>query len=82
MRVIEIGNAITFKYINHKGRISDRTVVVEHLHFLPDPGFGYQPGWFVTGIDVDKEEYRSFALTHIVMERDTPQQIFELMRLA
>lgn len=55
----------TFNYKNHRGEIALRTVEVQSLDFLYNPGFGYQPGWFLSGICQDKGERRSFALSHI-----------------
>lgn len=62
---------LTFKYKNYKGVVRDRTVDVQSLDFIyhpPGSEFGYQPGWFITGTDVEKQEVRSFALTHIILE--------------
>lgn len=56
---------VTFTYTNYKGVTSERTVAVECLEFLDKPGFGYQSGWFLSGIDLDKQQRRSFALPHI-----------------
>lgn len=56
---------VTFQYRNHKGSFATRRVIPRALEFIPMPGCGYQPGWFLTGHDVDKQAVRSFALTHI-----------------
>ncbi len=58
--------SILFKYKNHRGEISVRNLEVDAVEFLPAPGFGYQPGWFISGLDLDKSARRSFALSHII----------------
>lgn len=61
---------ITFKYKNYRGEVSTRTIVPDSLEFytVPDPKYGYQPGWFLSGHDQAKNARRSFALTHIILE--------------
>lgn len=54
-----------FFYTNYKGETRLRRVANPKLIYLRDPGFGYQAGWFLHGHDLDKNEMRSFALTHI-----------------
>lgn len=56
---------ITFYYKNHRGEVAERRVEVDSLEFVTNPGFGYQPGWFLSGHDLDKDARRSFALSHI-----------------
>jgi len=31
-----------------------------------NPGFDYEPGWFLSGFDTHKQARRSFALTNIM----------------
>lgn len=57
-----------FTYINHRGQQSERNVDIDSLEFHYNPGFGYQPGWFISGFDHDKADRRSFALSRIVLE--------------
>lgn len=59
-------NILTFDYVNHSGIMATRRVVPDRISFLVNPGFGYQPGWFLVGICLDKNDWRSFALTRIV----------------
>lgn len=59
---------VAFRYRNHKGVVKTRSVEVKSLDFLKEPGFGYQPGWFLTGICADKNEIRSFALCNIILD--------------
>lgn len=68
----------TFRYRNHKGEEAIRSVAVESLDFLVNPGFGYQPGWFISGICQDKLERRSFALSHIVLIDNAISQTISL----
>lgn len=58
---------VSFAYRNHRGETQARTVDVIALEFLHEPGFGYQPGWFLRGFDHDKQAERSFALCNIVL---------------
>lgn len=62
---------ITFKYRNYKGSVGYRTIEVQSLDWIAAPGFDYQPGWFISGIDEEKKVRRSFALSHIVLEKNT-----------
>ena len=57
---------VLFKYKNHRGELGIRSLDIECVEFLPDPGYGYQPGWFISGLDTDKNARRSFALSHII----------------
>lgn len=62
--------AISFRYKNHRGEITKRLVEPDSLEFLtaPDPKYGYQPGWFLSGFDMNKKARRSFALTNIILD--------------
>lgn len=63
---------VSFKYKNHRGVTSQRTVDVDSIEFIfkPNPEYGYQPCWFLTGYCHDKKARRSFALSNIVFEAD------------
>lgn len=61
---------VRFDYINHKGVRKERTVLPISLDFMFNPNYGYQPGWFLTGIDQDKNAVRSFALYNIIAKGD------------
>jgi len=63
---------LSFTYKNYKGITSDRMLDVECLEYLTNPGFDYEPGWFLTGIDVHKGERRSFSLDHIIFPPEPP----------
>lgn len=56
-----------FRYKNYRGEISNRRVAFTDLVFMTEPGFDYQPGWFVGGYDLDRKERRTFALTSIIL---------------
>ena len=72
---------ISFIYTNHKGNKRRRTITVDSIEFHRKPGYGYQPGWFVSGIDMEKRLRRSFALSHIEVE-DSLTNIFKLLDLS
>lgn len=52
----------TFEYTNHRGEVAVRTVMVERISWIDEPDFGYKPGWFATGLCLDRKAIRSFAL--------------------
>lgn len=56
---------VKFTYRNHHGQIELRTVIPEAIEFIERPEFGYQPGWFLIGQDMDRDARRSFSLSHI-----------------
>ena len=60
------GNLYIFAYKNHRGEISERRVHIHCLEYIMNPGFDYEPGWFLSGFDEHKQARRSFALTNIV----------------
>ena len=67
---------VNFQYKNHRGEIAEREVEFIGLIYVRNPGYGYQPGWFLHGICQKKQEVRSFALTHIILP-DTPFYLLE-----
>lgn len=71
---------ISFFYKNHRGEVSERFVFLDSLEWVNNPGYDYQPGWFLSGIDKDRGARRSFALTHIVLppEQDV-RKFFKLV---
>lgn len=69
---------ISFDYINHRGELRRRHVRPVSIRFNADPGYGYAPGWFLTGFDIQKEEIRDFALLNIVPGTDENKKIFDL----
>jgi len=62
-----LNNIATFQYKNHRGEIAIRSVAVDAIEFIREPGYNYQPGWFISGICQDRMQRRSFALSHIVI---------------
>jgi hypothetical protein len=61
---------VKFKYKNHRGEITPRTVDLDSIEFITKPGYGYQPGWFLSGIDQDKNARRSFSVHNIILDDD------------
>lgn len=59
---------IEFKYKTHRGTIENRSLAGPiTLEFQFNPGFGYQPGWAISGSCPEREgAKRSFFLTNIV----------------
>lgn len=72
---------IHFMYKNYKGEIKERRVKPLSLHYypVPNPKFGYQPGWFLHCEDYTGDRQgviRSFALSNIQL----PEKLFEQPR--
>jgi predicted DNA-binding transcriptional regulator YafY len=63
---------IKFNYLNHRGEVSERKVGVIGVEFNYNPNYGYQPGWFLRGFDLDKQAERSFALNRVQLP-ETPE---------
>lgn len=63
---------ITFTYSNHRGEVEKRTIIPHKLEYMPKPGFGYEPGWFLTGYCKGRKALRSFALTNIQLNAEEP----------
>lgn len=55
---------ITFLYTNWKGETAQRTVIPKYLEFTSTE-WHPKPQWILTAYDVDKEEYRGFAVKDI-----------------
>jgi predicted DNA-binding transcriptional regulator YafY len=58
---------VTFDYMTHRGTVEKRTVTVRGVDWTDNPGYNYQPGWFLTGHCHDRDAMRSFALNRIVL---------------
>ena len=54
---------VVFTYVNYKGEQSQRYVEVDAVEFLNKPGFGYQPGWFLSGWCSKAKARRSFQFS-------------------
>jgi hypothetical protein len=73
---------VSFEYLNHRGIKETRTIDVDGLEFNHDPGFDYQPGWFLSGWCHNRKQRRSFALSRITLPgREHPSKISRLMKL-
>jgi len=55
-------------YLNHRGECELRDVTPMSLDFFTRPEYGYQPGWFISGMDNNRKAVRSFALSRIIFE--------------
>lgn len=77
---------IKFMYRNHRGNISERTVRDARIiyDYSVHPEFGYvQPGWYIHGIDEEKNAGRSFALHNIVIPPDSQgAHVYQLLMVA
>lgn len=70
---------VTFKYLNHHGKLAERTVDVDSVEFVRNPGFQYQPGWFISGRCHTNNARRSFALSRIELpDNDRTYHLFHL----
>lgn len=69
-----------FKYRNHRGEVANRTIIVDAVEFIRNPGFDYQSGWFVSGHCLKKKARRSFALANIVMDTENVPPFFLLLK--
>jgi predicted DNA-binding transcriptional regulator YafY len=69
--------SIVFTYQNHKGVRSERRVKPIGVMFVSNPGFGYQPGWFLHGFCMTKMEVRSFSLSHIILPEGVKNFLLE-----
>ena len=69
---------VEFEYTNHKGNTSIRRVDIQWLTYQKKPGFGYKPGWFIDGVDIDKKLYRSFALSNINFRAEDDSEYFAI----
>jgi len=60
-----IGNRIAFEYINHRGEVNLRRIMVLGLDYGSNEWYPNDQ-WFIRGFDLDTEADRSFALDRIV----------------
>lgn len=72
---------VRFDYKNHNDKTATRNVVVDSVEYIVEPGFGYSPGWFLSGFDVDKMARRSFALDSIILPSDAKMKVWKLLQL-
>lgn len=63
-----MAQVLRFSYTNHRGETAIRRITPKMLEFQREPGYGYEPGWFLTGFDLDKHAMRSFSLSNITVE--------------
>lgn len=58
---------IEFAYRNYRGEIAVRKIEPTDLAYQPKPGYDYQPGWALSGIDLERDARRTFFLPHIIL---------------
>lgn len=67
---------IKFNYRNHREEIAKRSIIPTHVAWLDNDGireYGYEPGLFLSGYDLDKQAYRSFRFDRIIpLENNAP----------
>lgn len=63
-------NPARFHYRNYRGEESVRTVLPARLWFGTSD-YHPEPQWFLSGLDLDKNEYRDFALRDCNFTRTT-----------
>ncbi len=56
---------IQFLYKNHEGKVSLRTVIPREINFSINPNIS-EPTWLLWGHDLDKNQERSYVLSHIL----------------
>lgn len=68
VNIIIFGVVNRFVYTNHNGEVRLRRVIPMGLRFGTGPYYD-EPQWLLEGFDLDKKEYRTFALAHIAIEQ-------------
>lgn len=56
-----------FWYKNHRGEVSHRHVIPHSIRFGSTP-YHKEPQWLLETFDVQKRDYRTFALSEIYLE--------------
>lgn len=70
MKTFVTGQGVSFTYTNHRGKTSKRRVSFQGLDYGNNEWYPERQ-WFLRGIDLDKKEVRSFALSRIDGEEIT-----------
>ncbi len=75
-----------FTYTNYKGETEDREVIPVKLEYLKEPGFGYEPGWFLTCLDPSRKKdgdpgFRSFRIGSAMKPIDDVVEIGSLKQI-
>jgi len=59
-------SVVRFEYLNHRGVLEVRTVVVTGVDYGTQPEYGYvEPGFFLRGMCMDRKAPRSFYIANI-----------------
>lgn len=78
-----------FTYTNHRGETRQRKVIFYSIlyHTKPMPEYGYEPGLFLHGLDLEKDAYRTFDMSKIlppdgaqVAEISGATRVFDIQR--
>jgi hypothetical protein len=73
---------VSFNYMNHRGEIARRHVIIDAIEYITDPGYGYADGWFLSGICQTKGERRSFAFANIIQPAGSKSKVSVLTRFS
>ena len=63
MRIV-FGQLTTFTYTNHRGETAVRSVIPTQLDYRTSPHHP-EPQWLLHGYDLDRKDWRTFALKDI-----------------
>ena len=58
-----------FVYTNHRNETRDRNIMPSKMEWLDNDGireYGYEPGLFITGVDMERSVMRSFSVKRMV----------------
>lgn len=64
MKTFVTGTVVEFTYTNHRNETSQRHIAFQGLDYGGNEWYPERQ-WFLRGIDLDRSEYRSFALNRI-----------------
>jgi hypothetical protein len=60
------GSKMSFSYTNHKGETRRRTIILESIGFGTTEWYPHYLGWYLNGLDLEKNLRRSFAIINII----------------
>ncbi|AZI45283.1 hypothetical protein EHF33_20450 (plasmid) [Deinococcus psychrotolerans] len=63
-----IGTEMRFVYLNHKGELEVRHVVVERVFFGTKLPYHQEHQWLFEALDLERQATRTFAFEHICPE--------------
>lgn len=65
MQTLRLGSIATFLYTNHRNVTETRRVIVLGLQFGADGQYYREPQWLLQTFDLERKDFRSFALAKI-----------------